>query len=194
MRNEKRLIESVTANRPVVNEIEFECDYDPDAFSTPSIQAAATRNKAHKKLTIKCDGLCETNPGGIGTWAFIIYDENGEIVTEDYGVAGEGMGTTNNVAEYRAVIEALHWLLALSDDYDVVILTDSLLVVNQVTGKWDCHSPHLRKLRSEAYELICINDVSAVEWIPRNENQAADALTRLAYKKALRDRQGNNND
>ena len=51
---------------------------------------------------------------------------------------------TNNVGEYKAVILALKWAedSAHSGDLNVSILTDSLLVVNQVNGVWKCKKEH----------------------------------------------------
>jgi ribonuclease HI len=147
-------------------------------------------NSPAKKLTIKCDGLCEPNPGGIGTWAFIVYDEDGNFVTEDYGVALEGEGATNNVAEYWAVIKAIEWLTEQDDEYEAEILSDSQLVVQQLNGKWACHKPHLMALYLTAYGLLELLNVCNFGWIPRSENQAADALTRLAYMNALKDEEG----
>lgn len=126
--------------------------------------------------TIYADGLCEPNPG-VGTWAFIAFDSTGREIAKDSGSAGAGV--TNNVAEYRAVIEALVWCHEMDTD-SVLILTDSQLVVNQLNGSWQVKSENIRSWYDNAKDLI--EPHVKIEWVKGVDNKA-DELTRTAYEK-----------
>ncbi len=73
---------------------------------------------------------------------------------------------TNNEEEYRGVISALK-LCAEGDE----IYTDSLLVVNQVSGAYKIKKEHLRPYREEVVKLLIEKKVK-LRWIPRDENLA----------------------
>lgn len=66
----------------------------------------------------------------------------------------------------------------------LIVRGDSMLVIQQVSGKWQCHKEHLRKLRARCKEL----EKSLVfpvkyEWVSREGNEAADAVSRREYEK-----------
>ncbi|MBK9497351.1 MAG: ribonuclease HI [Xanthomonadales bacterium] len=83
-------------------------------------------------MEIFTDGGCIENPGGIGSWAFVVV-ENGQAV---FTKAGAELETTNNRMELTAVIEALKWH-ALSMFYQSVsIYTDSDLTVKCGNRLW----------------------------------------------------------
>ena len=126
------------------------------------------------KYEIHADGICEPNPG-LGAWAFVVFDENGKQLDAQYRFVGEG--ETNNTAEYRAVIEALVWSHELDQD-EVVIKTDSMLVVNQLNGQWNV-SDKRRSWWDNARDLI--EPHVRIEWIAGTENKA-DYFTRRAYQ------------
>jgi len=96
---------------------------------------------------------------------------------------GHGPEMTNNLAEYRAVYEAAKW--AAENGIQCEIRTDSQLVAKQIAGDWKCNNPRLQKARDLIRDLLkqC-NGV--VYWIPRAQNERADALTRRAYTNAKR--------
>ena len=93
------------------------------------------------KVSIYCDGLCEPNPGGLATYGFVIGEQQEEAgwreIHRGKGIAAQGQGATNNVAEYTAAIQALRWL---ADEHhtgvSVALYSDSQLLVNQLSGKW----------------------------------------------------------
>jgi ribonuclease HI len=152
------------------------------------------------KLTIFADGLTEpVNPNGYGCCAFVVFegDVSGRaeakrpdpIHSAHACIARPGDKVTNNVCEYRSVRAALRWVVAnahkAAKDRDVEIRTDSQLVVNQVVGSWQCNADHLRVFRDECREMIRqLNGKVSLVWVRRDENDVADALTRLAYEKA----------
>ena len=85
---------------------------------------------------------------------------------------------TNNVGEYIAVIYALEHTKRL-EYQGVEILTDSLLVVNQVKaekdGGWKCHSLHLLPFIEKVRDLIWETGAT-VAWVSREENLAGKVL------------------
>jgi ribonuclease HI len=93
--------------------------------------------------------------------------------------------TTNNVGEYSGVLLALQLAKELEIER-LTIYSDSLLVVNQTAGEWACRSDSLRVLldrfRKVAKEFRRVD----LLWIPRAENEEADALCRLTIKAASR--------
>ncbi|KAK0585451.1 hypothetical protein LWI29_028730 [Acer saccharum] len=98
--------------------------------------------------TIEFDGASKGNPGRSGA-GVVLRDDSGKEVMR----AREGLGsTTNNAAEYRALIRGMK--TALDHGYtDVRVQGDSQLVSNQVNGKWKVKSPSLTQLYKDATEL-----------------------------------------
>ncbi|CCC81174.1 ribonuclease HI [Thermoproteus tenax] len=134
------------------------------------------------RCTIYFDGACEpVNPGGLGTYGFVIYGENGKRVARGYGVACSGSSCTNNVAEYTALREALKRALELGCS-QVVVKGDSQLVVKQIRGEWGVNSSRLLALRDEVEELLGKFDSWEIQWVPREENREADGLSQIAYE------------
>lgn len=127
--------------------------------------------------TLYFDGACEPkNPGGIATFGWLIFQADKRLAW-GYGEAKRGEGATNNLAEYYALLHALQAAKDLSITPDI-IKGDSQLVVNQVNGQWAINKPHLAALVSEVKELNPI----LLTWIPREQNEAADSLSRKAYQ------------
>ena len=117
------------------------------------------------------DGASRGNPGTAGAGALLV-NENGETVWE----TARFLGTkTNNEAEYTALI----LLLKAAKERGVKelkIYGDSKLVVCQVSKLWKINLPPLRTLAQEAWSLMEGMEV-ALEWIPREKNKKADALS-----------------
>lgn len=143
-------------------------------------------------IDIFFDGLCEPgNPGGHACYGFVILID-GECAFDGHGHLGHGeiktsvglRKTTNNMAEYGALIKALGcvWEKNIADDH-LRIKGDSKLVVEQVLGNWACNKDHLRAAKTKVETLLeeCTYELI---WIPREENEVADALSRQAYWQA----------
>lgn len=128
------------------------------------------------KYTIHADGICEPNPGK-GAWAFVVFNDEDSQIVAKYDYAGDDR--TNNQMEYLAVIEALVWCHEMDDD-EFVIYSDSMLVVNQLNGRWDVKSDNVRSWFDNAFDLIQPN--VQIKWVKGSENRA-DELTRVAYEK-----------
>jgi len=151
---------------------------------TQRVRADAATPDRLRQLIFYCDGLTEPiNPGGYACWAWVALDDEGAEISSDYGCLGYGPGFTNNLAEYAAVEEALKWAGLHHAQAKIVIRTDSLLVVNQVNGRWHCRAPHLQPLQLRCARLLGRLQAT-LEWVPRERNERADALTRVAYREA----------
>lgn len=139
-------------------------------------------------LEIFCDGLCEpVNPGGTATWGFVI-KRDGIIIKKDCGILGNGAGMTNNVAEYSAAINAIKWLReqGLTDE-KAILLSDSQLLIFQLQGRYAVRSNRLRPLYDRlTKELKAVRKIG-FRWIPREENEEADALSLEAYWQSQED-------
>jgi ribonuclease H / adenosylcobalamin/alpha-ribazole phosphatase len=102
-----------------------------------------------------------------------------EITTEDGTIVAEiarGIGeTTNNVAEYTAVIEGLARAEKLGAR-SVTLRSDSLLLVSQLTGRYRVKSPHLQPLHRRARSIAAGFDRVSFEHVPREQNIDADRL------------------
>lgn len=135
-----------------------------------------------KVIKVYCDGLCNPNPNGIATYGWVAY-ESGEKINEFFSVIASGLGATNNVAEYSALIAAMGWLLAQGYcDRKIVIHMDSQLVVKQIAGQYAVSSPKIQGLYEQAKGLARVFSNLSLKRIPREENVEADALSNLAYK------------
>ena len=94
-------------------------------------------------------------------------------VSRDIGI------TTNNVAEYQAVIDGLE--TATRHHPDLLILrADSQLLIRQLEGRYRVKSPNLKPLYARVRELLETFPEVRVEHVPRAENEVADALANAA--------------
>jgi ribonuclease HI len=130
------------------------------------------------QLLIYVDGSSRGNPGpsGVGIAAFMPGKE--EPVTEISKYIGV---TTNNVAEYEAVIHALKWMIQ-SDVKSAVLKLDSELVYKQMTGKYRVKSAHISLLIKRISRLRSQIEAVSLELIPRTENKLANRLAQKATK------------
>ncbi|MEJ2776363.1 ribonuclease HI [Sulfolobaceae archaeon RB850M] len=132
------------------------------------------------------DGLCEPkNPGGIATFGYVIFLEDGRTV-KGYGLASKPYSpdSTNNVAEYTGLICLLEEMKRLNIR-NPLIRGDSQLVVRQLKGEYKVKSKRILPLYVRATELL--NELGGkVEWVPREQNKLADELSRVAYELVLR--------
>jgi probable phosphoglycerate mutase len=106
----------------------------------------------------------------------VIDAATGEILAE----VGRYLGvTTNNVAEYTALIEGVKKALAIDPDAELHIRMDSKLVVEQMSGRWKIKHPDMADLAAQAREALTGTPVK-FEWIPRLQNSRADAAANRA--------------
>jgi ribonuclease HI len=125
------------------------------------------------------DGGARGNPGPAG-YGVRMERPDGTLVDEFH----ESIGiATNNVAEYRALLAALEWARA-HDERPVHIRSDSLLLVQQMLGRYKVKHPGLQPLHARARLLA--NEVGRVtfEHVGRALNAHADRLANAAMDAA----------
>ena len=141
-------------------------------------------------IEVYFDGLCQPiNPGGISCYAFVV-KSGGRTIYTDYGVAGEPFSedSTNNVAEYTALVKALQWLLENNlGSSKVEVKSDSKLIVNQLTGDYKVKARRIISLYKQVLLLKSKFQDIQIKWVPREKNREADTLTNKAYNKALQE-------
>jgi ribonuclease HI len=121
------------------------------------------------------DGAARGNPGPAAI-GFVLYDEDGAPVAEVGGVIGE---TTNNVAEYQALVAGLE--LARDRGIEALeIRLDSLLLVKQVAGEYRVKASHLKPLHRRVMQLLGGMEEWSIGHVPREANTVADALANEA--------------
>jgi len=135
-------------------------------------------NAAPDYLTVHCDGASSGNPGPAAA-AAVAYLPSGEILTSRTEKLGQA---TNNVAEYRAVILGLQLARDLNVK-KVILKIDSLLVVNQMNGKYKIKSDHLRELALKAGWLCRQFESCEFRHVGRDHNREADKLAKDAVRK-----------
>jgi ribonuclease HI len=131
------------------------------------------------KFLLFTDGAARGNPGPAGV-GVVITDAEGTTVGELAEHIGE---TTNNVAEYTALIRGLEEALKLGGT-EIEIHTDSELMARQLTGVYKVRAEHLVPLVEEVRELLRQFRRISISHIMRGENKQADALARKASKPA----------
>jgi len=126
----------------------------------------------HPELFLFVDGASKGNPGAAGIGALLTTPE-GETVAE----IGESIGvTTNNVAEYKALIRGLSEAKSLGAAR-VTVHTDSQLMARQMEGRYKINAPHLRDLQREAVALCALFSGGVhITHILRAGNARADQL------------------
>jgi ribonuclease HI len=132
------------------------------------------------RVIINCDGAARGNPGPAGAGAVVV-DESGAVLAE----VAEGLGeTTNNVAEYTAVIRGLEEAKRLGAR-EVLLRSDSQLLINQLTGRYRVKAPHLQPLHRRVRDLMRAFTRVDLEHVPRERNVAADQLANLGVDRWL---------
>jgi ribonuclease HI len=131
------------------------------------------------------DGACQP-PGGGGVAGFGFTIRGAGFDIEDCGLATRPFSehSTNNVAEYVGAIRALEWLVAQGFHGPVVVRGDSQLVIRQATGEYAVKAKHLEAYRERLLQLAATFASHKFEWVPRDENTEADALSKRALEEA----------
>jgi len=127
---------------------------------------------------VYCDGGSRGNPGPAAIGA-VVLDPSTSPPTRLASVSERIGVTTNNVAEYRALIAGLEAARAFPARR-LIVRADSMLVLRQVEGVWKVKQAHLRPLVVEAQRLLA--DYADVELthVPREQNVDADLLVNAA--------------
>lgn len=127
------------------------------------------------KLTVYIDGAARGNPGpaGIGV---IILDENGQTLKKHTRYLGK---TTNNCAEYEALVDGLK----LSVKYvpcSITVFTDSELLFHQMQGNYRVKNERIAVYFRQAREILTKFENFKIFHINREKNKQADQLANKA--------------
>ena len=130
-----------------------------------------------KRVVIHTDGASQGNPGPAAIGA-TIKDEQGRLIAS----ISQGIGrTTNNQAEYRALIAALEKAIRLGVK-QVDINLDSQLVARQISGEYRVKKAALKPLYQQVKQLLILLEGFTITHIPRQQNREADNLANMALK------------
>lgn len=130
----------------------------------------------NKKLTIYTDGGARGNPGPAGIGVFV----------KDVGEYKEYIGkTTNNQAEYKAVILALEKAKELGAE-ELDFFLDSELVVKQLKREYKVKHPDLAPLFLKVWNLSMGFKKVTFTHVRREQNKEADRLVNEAIDRHLK--------
>ena len=132
-------------------------------------------------LEVFIDGACEPiNPKGTASYGLIIKKDN-KYILRGYHVIGSGEGMSNNVAEYNGLLAFLRWYKSQNIKDDIVVKGDSQLVIKQMSGDWKVNGGLYYPIYQQCKTLLQeLNLTIHYEWIPREQNQEADDLSKIA--------------
>ena len=122
-----------------------------------------------------CDGAARGNPGPAGAGA-VLKKEDGELVAEISEYLGE---TTNNQAEYQALLHGLERAVGLHVKH-LKIFMDSELVVKQLKGDYRVKHPDLIPLHQRVRESLKKLSSFEIAHVFREKNKEADKLANRA--------------
>ncbi|MGQ9464304.1 MAG: ribonuclease HI family protein [bacterium] len=133
----------------------------------------------NEEAIVYIDGSSRGNPGRAGIGVVIFSKDNLQKpiaeITKYIGI------TTNNVAEYEALIYALRWL----NNHHIKkakIRLDSELIYKQIMGEYKVKKSHLFPLTKRVISLLNSLKEISLELIPRTENKRANRLAQKASK------------
>jgi ribonuclease HI len=128
-----------------------------------------------KAWHIYIDGASLGSPGQSGA-GIVTFDEQGRELWRE----STPLGTmTNNMAEYEALVRALRKAREMATG-TVFVYTDSLLVANQILGKYKVKNDRLKAYALEVQGVVKSFDRFEIRYIPREENRLADKLAKSA--------------
>jgi ribonuclease HI len=127
------------------------------------------------RARLSTDGGARGNPGP-AAYGYVLEAENGTVLAAEGAAIGVA---TNNVAEYRALVEGLKKALEVGVG-DVEVVSDSELLVRQMRGEYRVKNEALRALSLEAAALA--REVGKVTYtaVRREHNELADRLVNEA--------------
>ena len=132
------------------------------------------------KAVLYTDGASRGNPGPAAIGA-VIKDGQGRVLARISRRIGR---TTNNQAEYQAIVAALEKALGLGAA-SVEVKSDSELAVRQINGRYRVKNTGLRPLHQRVGELRSLFQGFSIASIPRRQNVEADRLSNAALDEAV---------
>ena len=149
-----------------------------------------TNTTRHKSVyTAYFDGCCEpVNPGGTASYGAVIFrgdDRIWDCSRIFFPAKGRERETSNNVAEYSGFLAILEYFSENGlADQDITIFGDSKLVIEQCFGTWRIKKGHYKPLAIKAKQDVKKFPRLKGYWIPREENEIADELSKAELIKA----------
>jgi ribonuclease H / adenosylcobalamin/alpha-ribazole phosphatase len=132
------------------------------------------------KARLSTDGGARGNPGP-AAYGYVLEADDGTVLAAH----GEAIGVaTNNVAEYRALVAGLEKAVEVGVD-ELRVVSDSELLVKQMTGEYRVKNQALRELSLEATRLA--RRIGRVRWtaVRREHNELADRLVNEALDRSF---------
>ncbi len=152
------------------------------------LKSLVSKGAAHKDLfedirkaavkgafILNVDGASRGNPGRAGAGA-VIRDPGDRVIKRLKKYLGI---TTNNGAEYQALVMGLKEAHSLGID-SIKVLSDSELLVKQLKGEYRVKSPELRPFYEKAVELLNSFKEFKISHVYRDDNSTADSLANEA--------------
>ena len=130
------------------------------------------------RIILYTDGAARGNPGP-AAMGIVLTDAHGRVIEESGKAIGE---TTNNEAEYRALLWGLERARTNHAD-ELIVRMDSELLVRQLKGTYRVRAANLRPLFEQARREMARFTHVSVHHIPREQNKRADALANEALDK-----------
>ncbi len=132
-------------------------------------------------VQVHFDGACDrARGGGLATFGYTIEGAGFDLEEGGLAVRPYSERATNNVAEYLGAIQALYRLHGLGYAGPVEVRGDSQLVIRQMTGEYAVKAEHLRPYHEWLAQLAQKFSSVRWEWVPREQNRRADALSQQA--------------
>ena len=127
------------------------------------------------------DGASRSNPGP-ASYGGVFYENGVERYTYKEYIGS----TTNNVAEYKGLLNGLLFAQEKNITH-LEVYGDSKLVIEQVTGNWQIRSPLLKPIHREISALLATKpfDTITFQHVYRKNNKRADELANEALDEAL---------
>jgi len=159
----------------------------PTGPSTPSLFSEASESVTRARaplprewITANVDGGARGNPGPAG-YGVYIRSGNGVPIAQLSEYLGH---RTNNFAEYSALLAALEYAVA-HGHRALKVVSDSELMVRQMTGQYRVNSPDLKPLYEKARGLVRQLDKFSIEHVLRANNKHADQLANEAMDRGM---------
>jgi len=129
------------------------------------------------RLVVEIDGGSRGNPGPAAAALVVRDGKDGRVLDEKSWYLGE---TTNNVAEWTALRNAVKYLVAVAAKHgpvDALIRADSELVVRQFNGVYRIKQRHLQEIALGIRDFLRRHPEVSIRLVhvPREENALADA-------------------
>ncbi|MEW6554712.1 MAG: ribonuclease HI family protein [Actinomycetota bacterium] len=139
------------------------------------VEAAFQGARRFEELHVFVDGAARGNPGPAAIGVLVLTREDRRVAA-----FGEAIGqTTNNYAEYTALVHALR-LLSVFEVDRLRIYTDSELMAMQVKGEYRVREKTLHSLNAQVMSMLLRYRDWKITHVPRAENAVADELANRA--------------